>query len=685
MKNIIRSKRGEGAKIVILAALLFASLLSCNSFAAITQYAGYVGWVGSFVTPANYLKDNGGTNLPVGSLVQIIYAGANGTIDPPQADGSPAVGEVLIKSIAVGEDYQFGNFASSPGMVYDVYQGTYESTNGAPKVYVRVWNGSTISSSTFYGTSSLLTPVIMPAPVPPFDPANFPVTVNTTTPYTPPVGTPVVTNVVPPAGTTGSTIRISGSSFGASAGTVRFYVLPGKTTSALATNVQWSDTMITCDAPAGTVGQCEIDVVKSVAVFGTWQTFYHTVPYIASQSVSSGPAGSTTGVRLNGYNLNSAPNSITFDNNTGSPFHPAGQFTTNIATYDVPGGAVTGPYDVYVTTSYGNSNKVTFTVTSGGGGAAFAGISPVSGSQGQTLIATIDGTNTHFQSMGTPTIAFNGTAVTAALLSRQSETKLTCIVTVGAGAAVGARNVTVTTGSEIITGVGAFTVLVADNLPPYVVSVSPIRGATGVSVNPTITIVFADAGGSGVDTSTFIANNFHISGEAAKSGPHIPINTIINVSGNSVTFGLVNLATNETITIEVTNIKDLAPIPNTIVRDFWSFTTTTESGTAPDNRLFESQGGIMMAYPNPFNPLDKAHPLQMLFSAATGEAIDIYIFDATARILWTHKDNQLTSNRIVVWDGETSFGEVVSNGIYLVRVVKDDKIVAKAKILVKKK
>jgi len=94
-----------------------------------------------------------------------------------------------------------------------------------------------------------------------------------------------------------------------------------------------------------------------------------------------------------------------------------------------------------------------------------------------------------------------------------------------------------------------------------------------------------------------------------------------------------------------------------------------------------------MAYPNPFNPNDRSHPLKMLFSAATGEAVDIYIFDANARIIWQYKGEGegLGANRTVEWDGKTHWGETVDNGYYMIRVVNDGKMVAKGKILVVKK
>jgi hypothetical protein len=113
----------------------------------------------------------------------------------------------------------------------------------------------------------------------------------------------------------------------------------------------------------------------------------------------------------------------------------------------------------------------------------------------------------------------------------------------------------------------------------------------------------------------------------------------------------------------------------------------TVTATASGGQLiYEQAGGIMMAYPNPFDPNDTANPLKMLFNTATGEAVDIYIFDTNARIIYQRRSaDPLAADRTVTWDGETSYGEVVENGLYLIRVVKDGKLVAKGKILVIKK
>jgi hypothetical protein len=117
------------------------------------------------------------------------------------------------------------------------------------------------------------------------------------------------------------------------------------------------------------------------------------------------------------------------------------------------------------------------------------------------------------------------------------------------------------------------------------------------------------------------------------------------------------------------------------------FTVTANTSiTPPPNAIYAKAGGIMMAYPNPFNPNDKANPLKMLFEvSAVGDTVSIYIFDANGRIIYQDKNSTVALDRIVTWDGISSYGGTVNNGIYLIRVVDNGKLVAKAKILVLKK
>jgi hypothetical protein len=126
-----------------------------------------------------------------------------------------------------------------------------------------------------------------------------------------------------------------------------------------------------------------------------------------------------------------------------------------------------------------------------GGAPAIANIVPNTGYQGQTLASvTISGQNTHF-AQGT-TVANFGTGITVNSLTVSSSIVAVANIAIAGNATVGSRNVTMTTGAEVATGSGAFTVTAA-----YAASVTPDSGASSPGVAQTFVFAYADGGGNG--------------------------------------------------------------------------------------------------------------------------------------------------------------------------------------------
>jgi len=95
--------------------------------------------------------DSGG-----GDLVQLILAGANGSIDAPTSTGEPG-GDDSLLSVANNPTFVGAGMVGAgtgkltqSGMVYD------DSLVGET-VYVRFWNSDAASTATHYGNSKLLT------------------------------------------------------------------------------------------------------------------------------------------------------------------------------------------------------------------------------------------------------------------------------------------------------------------------------------------------------------------------------------------------------------------------------------------------------------------------------------------------------------------------------------------------
>ncbi len=149
------------------------------------------------------------------------------------------------------------------------------------------------------------------------------------------------------------------------------------------------------------------------------------------------------------------------------------------------------------------SNTVTIAVRAGTGGpqATLASVNPNSGIAGRVYTAVLTGANTGF--LQGQTFASFGPDISVAgaqegepgMLTVVSPTTATATVTINPVAAIGSRNVTVTTGTQAALGNSMFTVLAAPPAmgPLAVTSTSPGNGATGVPLTPVIQIQFNEA------------------------------------------------------------------------------------------------------------------------------------------------------------------------------------------------
>ncbi|KAF0134713.1 MAG: hypothetical protein FD145_430 [Candidatus Saganbacteria bacterium] len=193
-----------------------------------------------------------GNELAVGCIIQYIYAGPNGTIDPPNQDGTVGGDDILLATKTVGNDTVWTSFSNKTGMFYHGVTGTYSS--GTPKIYVRAWNASTLNAATHYGNSALMDPATLAANPPlPNDIgiANFAATI------TKPVPAATITSATPGSANSGSVISniaLVGSNTHFTAGsTVSFGtgITVGSVTFADATHITANNVSVTTAATAG--------------------------------------------------------------------------------------------------------------------------------------------------------------------------------------------------------------------------------------------------------------------------------------------------------------------------------------------------------------------------------------------------------------------------------------------------
>jgi len=95
--------------------------------------------------------------------------------------------------------------------------------------------------------------------------------------------------------------------------------------------------------------------------------------------------------------------------------------------------------------------------------------------------------------------------------------------------------------------------------------------------------------------------------------------------------------------------------------------------------------GEVVSYPSPFNP-DLNQSTTVSYKLSQDVEVKVLIYDITGQLIKTIITN--SANRWsdgysrISWDGKSGFGEAVDNGVYLVRIVSEGKIIGKTKVLV---
>ena len=153
-------------------------------------------------------------------------------------------------------------------------------------------------------------------------------------------------------------------------------------------------------------------------------------------------------------------------------------------------------------------------------------VSPATGRQNQNMSVNITGQSTHFV-QGTTTATF-GAGITLTSLTVNSATSATAVLNIDPNAATGARNVTLTTGAEVVTLVNGFTVTAGT---PVITLVSPSSGQQGQT-----------------NLSVTISGNF----------THFGTGSVVTFSGMGIAAGTPTAATLTSLTLPLTIAADAA-------------------------------------------------------------------------------------------------------------------------------
>jgi RHS repeat-associated protein len=226
-----------------------------------------------------------------------------------------------------------------------------------------------------------------------------------------------------------------------------------------------------------------------------------------------------------------------------------GSATSLTANITIPPTANLGVHTVIVTTGAELASLTSgFNVTSASSGPTITSVAPSSGQQGATNIpVTITGSLTHFSASSV--VTFGNTAVTAsAPTGTPTTTSLTVNVSIVSAAALGATNVIVTTGTEVVTLNNGFTV-------------------TALSSGPTLTTVSPNSGQQGQHGPVGIVgfNTHFAQGTSVVSfGPGITVSNLNVTCSTCLTAQLQILptATPGPVTVTVTTGSEVASLAN---------------------------------------------------------------------------------------------------------------------------
>jgi len=329
---------------------------------------------------------------------------------------------------------------------------------------------------------------------------------------------------------TGTGVAVSNvTAFGATTVTATFTIAPTATISIR---------NVTVTATAGTSNAIEFTVTAPPA------------PTLTSINPASGQRGTSTGVMLTGTNF--VPGSTVAAAPAVTGFTISNVMVVSsteiTATFTSSLGAALGNVNIEVVTAGGASNTLPFAIT----GPVLTSITPASSNRGVTgLSLALAGSGL----TGASSVNFSGGGITVTSVTVNSDTSITAVVNISAGAPAGARNVTVTTPAGNSNAV-TFTITVP---PAGLFSISPTTGARGTTQPVTLTGISFQTGanpatgiavnGGGITVTGFtvvndttITANFVISPTAALTARNVTVTTT-GPPTTPVTFTVVNPGT----------------------------------------------------------------------------------------------------------------------------------------------
>jgi hypothetical protein len=301
-------------------------------------------------------------------------------------------------------------------------------------------------------------------------------------------------------------------------------------------------------SPTAALGYSNVTVTTGAQVVSSPTLFKVTAgpAAILSLGPNSGGQGESLAITVNGSQTHFAQGVTTAS--FGGGIQVTGVTVTGLLTATVnitiPNSTSLGAYNVTLTTG-GETATILGGFTVSSGSPQLSAVNPPTGDQGATnLNVNLTGLFTNFVN-GTSVANF-GAGITVNSTTVSNSTSAMANITISNTAALGSRNVTVTTGAEVASITGGFTVLAG---VPALTTISPTSGQAGTIVNVVVNGAFTtfQQGFSTVSFGDGITTNFVTVTSTTQLTANITIpsnapvgNTYVSVTTNSQTQTLNN-------------------------------------------------------------------------------------------------------------------------------------------------
>ena len=449
----------------------------------------------------------------------------------------------LFQPVAISTVPTLTSISPASGAQGASVNGTLTGDNFVSGATVNVSTAGVTSSNVVIASATQITATLNISATAPV--GNASVTVTTMAGTSGPVsfnviGVPTLTSISPSTGSQGSSVPVTltGTNFVAP-----LTVNIGGTGTTVSNVVVVSSTSVTANlavAASAGVGQYNVSVTTSAGTSGN-VSFSVTaagsmVPTLTSITPSSGSPGTSVNVTLTGTNFTPQAGVRLAGASAAQGNVVVVNATTITATFTLSSTVATGPHNVYVVTSAGNSNIVPFTVVSAPPPPTLTSISPATGAQGASVKVTLTGTN--FVSGATVNVSTAGVTTSNVVIA--SATQITATLNISATAPVGNASVTVTTMAGT-SGPVSFNVIGV----PTLTSISPSTGSQGSSVPVTLTgtnfvaPLTVNIGGTGITvsnvvvvSSTSVTANLAVATSAGVGQYNVSVTTSAGTSGN---------------------------------------------------------------------------------------------------------------------------------------------------------